>query len=46
MSPRTLQTLRDSGRLAYSQINHKTYYLPEDIGRMLPIVEKRKTKDK
>ena len=46
ISPRTLQTLRDSGRLAYSQINHKTYYLPEDVGRMLPIVEKRKTKDK
>ena len=46
MSARTLQTLRDSGRLAYSQINHKTYYLPEDVGRMLPIVEKRKIKDK
>lgn len=46
ISPRTLQTLRDSGRLAYSQINHKTYYLPEDVGRMLPIVEKRKIKDK
>ena len=45
ISPRTLQTLRDSGRLAYSQINHKTYYLPEDVGRMLPIVEKRKIKE-
>ena len=45
ISPRTLQTLRDSGRLPYSQINHKTYYLPEDVGRMLPIVEKQKTND-
>lgn len=47
ISPRTLQTLRDSGRLAYSQINHKTYYLPEDIERMLPVVKsKRKNNDK
>ena len=45
ISPRTLQTLRDSGRLAYSQINHKTYYLPEDVGRMLSVVEKRETND-
>ena len=26
MSPRTLQTLRDTGKLAYSQIQHKIYY--------------------
>lgn len=26
ISPRTLQTLRDNGTLAFSQINHKTYY--------------------
>ena len=26
VSKRTLQTYRDSGRLAYSQINHKLYY--------------------
>ena len=29
ISPRTLQTLRDNGTLAYSQINHKTYYRPK-----------------
>lgn len=47
ISPRTLQTLRDSGRLAYSQINHKTYYLPEDVERMLSVVKnKRKNNDK
>ncbi|MCS2775435.1 helix-turn-helix domain-containing protein [Phocaeicola dorei] len=42
ISPRTLQTLRDNGRLAYSQINHKTYYLPEDVERVLAVVEKKK----
>lgn len=31
ISPRTLQTLRDNGTLAYSQISHKTYYRPEDV---------------
>ena len=25
--PRTVQTLRDNGTLAYTQISHKTYYL-------------------
>ena len=31
VSPRTLQTLRDNGTLAYTQICHKTYYKPEDV---------------
>ena len=31
ISPRTLQTLRDNGTLAYSQINHKVFYKPEDV---------------
>ena len=35
ISPRTLQTLRDNGTLAYSQINHKTYYRPEDVQRIV-----------
>jgi len=39
ISPRTLQTLRDNGTLAYSQINHKTYYKPEDVKNILPLVE-------
>ena len=42
MSPRTLQTLRQNGTLAYSQIEHKIYYKPEDIERIIPIVEVRK----
>ena len=37
ISPRTLQTLRDNGTLAYSQINHKTYYRPEDVQRQYPL---------
>ena len=38
ISPRTLQTLRDNGMLAYSQINRKVYYKPEDVKRILHIV--------
>lgn len=34
ISLRTLQTLRDNGRLPYSQICHKTYYKPEDVERI------------
>jgi hypothetical protein len=33
ISPRTLQTLWDNGSLAYSQINHKTYYKPGRCGK-------------
>ena len=33
ISPRTLQTLRDNGMLAYSQIGHKIFYKPEDVQR-------------
>ena len=33
ISPRTLQTLRDNGTLAYSQIGHKIFYKPEDVQR-------------
>ena len=55
ISPRTLQTLRDrsnsvrlqgkNGTLAYSQINHKVYYKPEDVKRILTVVEEmRKSK--
>ncbi len=35
ISPRTLQTLRDNGTLAYSQINRKLYYKPEDVKSVL-----------
>ena len=35
ISPRTLQTLRDSGRLPYSKINNRIYYRPEDVERLI-----------
>ena len=41
ISPRTLQTLRDNGTLTYSQINHKVYYKPEDVERILHVVAGR-----
>ena len=41
ISPRTLQTLRDNGTLAYSQINRKMYYKPEDVERILYVVAGR-----
>jgi hypothetical protein len=41
ISKRTLQTLRDNGTIAYSQINHKIYYKPADVEKMLPIINDR-----
>ena len=38
ISPRTLQTLRDNGMLAYSQINRKLYYKPVDVESILHVV--------
>lgn len=42
ISPRTLQMLRDNGTLAYSQINHKVFYKPEDVMRIVKPVENRR----
>lgn len=42
ISPRTLQTLRDNGTLAYSQIGHKIFYKPEDVQRIVRLVEDRR----
>ena len=41
VSPRSLQTLRDNGTLAYSQINCKVYYKPEDVESILYVVAGR-----
>ena len=41
ISPRTLQALRDNGTLAYSQINRKVYYKPEDVEGILHVVTER-----
>lgn len=55
ISPRTLQTLRDTGHLAFSQIQHKIYYKVEDVEKLMTYVglkhkekilrEKRKMSD-
>ena len=42
ISTRTLQTLRQNGTLAYSQIEHKVYYKPEDVERIIPLVEDKR----
>ena len=42
ISQRTLQTLRDNGTLAYSQIGHKIFYKPEDVQRIVRLVEDRR----
>ena len=41
ISKRTLQTLRDNGTLAYSQISHKTYYKQKDVDKVLKEVRDR-----
>jgi len=46
ISPRTLQTLRDNGTLAYTQISHKTYYKPGDVEKILPVVEEKRKQAK
>lgn len=35
ISKRTLQTYRDNGTLAHTQINHKMYYKPEDVEKVI-----------
>jgi len=42
ISPRTLQTLRDNGTLAFSRINHKIYYKPEDVEKIVPAVDDKR----
>lgn len=39
ISPRTLQTLRDNGTLAFSRINHKIFYKSADVEKIVPIVD-------
>ena len=35
ISKRTLQTYRDNGTIPYSQINHKMFYKPKDVEKVL-----------
>ena len=41
ISKRTLQTYRNNGMLAYTQINHKIFYRPQDVEEL---ISKLKTK--
>lgn len=38
INPRTLQTIRENGTLAYTKISHKVYYRPEDVKAVFPVV--------
>ncbi len=38
ISPRTLQSYRDCGRIPFSRIGHKMYYKPADIARLKPLI--------
>ena len=38
ISPRTLQTMRENGTLAYTKISHKVYYRPEDVKAVFSVV--------
>ncbi len=40
--PRTLQTFRDNGKLAYTQIERKVFYKPEDVQAIIQDVEDHK----
>lgn len=48
ISPRTLQTMRENGTLAYTKISHKVYYRPEDVKAVFPAsgMKRRMTADK
>ncbi|MBF0649263.1 helix-turn-helix domain-containing protein [Dysgonomonas sp. GY75] len=39
ISQRTLQTLRDNGTLGFSKISRKVYYKPEDVEKIIPLVD-------
>ena len=45
VSKRTLQTYRDGGPLAYSQINHKIYYRTEDVEAFVEAMSREMTED-
>ncbi|WP_139008397.1 helix-turn-helix domain-containing protein [Phocaeicola dorei] len=38
ISPRTLQTLRDTGRLAFTRLQRKFYYKTEDVEKLMTYV--------
>lgn len=43
ISQRTLQTLRDNRLIGFSQINRKFYYKPQEVERILPVIDQFQT---
>ncbi|CDN30709.1 hypothetical protein BN938_0604 [Mucinivorans hirudinis] len=43
ISQRTLQTLRDNRLIGFSQINRKFYYKPDEVERLLPVIDMFRT---
>ena len=43
ISPRTLQTLRDNRLIGHSRFNRKFYYKPEEVARLLPVIDRYRT---
>lgn len=43
ISPRTLQNLRDNRIIGYSRFNRKFYYKPEEVSRLLPLIDNYRT---
>ncbi len=41
ISKRTLQTMRDNGTLPHTRIEHKMYYRPEDVERLIHKLNKK-----
>lgn len=35
ISPRTLQTYRDTGKISFTQVNHKIYYKSSDVEELI-----------
>ena len=44
ISPRTLQTLRDTRRLAFTRLQRKFYYKPGDVEKLMTYVGIRRKK--
>ena len=42
ISPRTLQTFRNNGTLAFTKIGNRTYYRPDDVERVVGNVEDKR----
>lgn len=44
ISKRTLQTLRDNGKLAYTQINRTIFYKPDDVEKLIGAITEKEVR--